>query len=41
MTGTGPAGGDAVVVTGLHKSFGTVEVLRGIDLTVPRGHHDY
>ena len=28
---------DAVVVTGLHKSFGSVEVLRGIDLTVARG----
>ena len=28
---------DAVVVTGLHKSFGPVEVLRGIDLTVARG----
>jgi polar amino acid transport system ATP-binding protein len=29
--------GDAVVVTDLHKSFGSVEVLRGIDLTVARG----
>ena len=28
---------DQVVVTGLHKSFGPVEVLRGIDLTVARG----
>ncbi|MBC8091143.1 MAG: amino acid ABC transporter ATP-binding protein [Pseudonocardia sp.] len=31
MTGT------AVQLIGLHKSFGSVEVLRGIDLTVPRG----
>ena len=27
----------AVVITGLHKSFGSREVLKGIDLTVPRG----
>jgi len=27
----------AVVLTGLHKSFGAHEVLKGIDLTVPRG----
>ncbi|MBW0116053.1 amino acid ABC transporter ATP-binding protein [Pseudonocardia abyssalis] len=27
----------AVVITGLHKSFGPREVLKGIDLTVPRG----
>jgi polar amino acid transport system ATP-binding protein len=27
----------AVVITGLHKSFGAHEVLKGIDLTVPRG----
>ena len=27
----------AVVITGLHKSFGSHEVLKGIDLTVPRG----
>jgi polar amino acid transport system ATP-binding protein len=36
MSSTG-ATDDAVVVTGLHKSFGSVEVLRGIDLTVARG----
>jgi polar amino acid transport system ATP-binding protein len=36
MTGR-RASGDAVVVTDLHKSFGSVEVLRGIDLIVPRG----
>ena len=29
--------GDAVVVTDLHKSFGSHEVLRGIDLVVARG----
>ena len=27
----------AVEITGLHKSFGSREVLKGIDLTVPRG----
>ena len=36
MSSTGSTD-DAVVVTGLHKSFGPVEVLRGIDLEVPRG----
>jgi polar amino acid transport system ATP-binding protein len=34
---TAGAAGEAVVVTDLHKSFGAVEVLRGIDLTVARG----
>ena len=35
MTAAGPVtGGEAVRVEGLHKSFGTNEVLKGIDLTV-------
>jgi len=35
MTAEGPvAGGEAVRIDGLHKSFGTNEVLKGIDLTV-------
>jgi ABC-type polar amino acid transport system, ATPase component len=35
MSATGAAGvRQALVVEGLHKSFGTLEVLRGIDLTV-------
>jgi len=29
-----PGGGPAVRITGLHKSFGSIEVLRGIDLAV-------
>jgi ABC-2 type transport system ATP-binding protein len=35
---TTPAGtGPAILVEGLHKSFGSVEALRGIDLSVERG----
>jgi ABC-2 type transport system ATP-binding protein len=38
MTGpTGSAGGPAILVEGLRKSFGSVQALRGIDLVVPRG----
>jgi len=33
----GSAPGDAIVVEGLHKSFGKVQALRGIDFAVPRG----
>jgi ABC-2 type transport system ATP-binding protein len=36
MTAMGEAG-DAIRVEGLHKSFGAVHALRGIDFTVPRG----
>ncbi len=35
--GVGAAAGPALEVRGLAKSFGTNQVLRGIDLTVPRG----
>ncbi|MGW7596220.1 ATP-binding cassette domain-containing protein, partial [Streptomyces rubiginosohelvolus] len=35
--GTGEADGIAIRVAGLHKSFGELEVLKGIDLTVRRG----
>jgi ABC-2 type transport system ATP-binding protein len=35
--GNGPAGGPAILVEGLTKSFGEVKALRGIDLSVPRG----
>jgi polar amino acid transport system ATP-binding protein len=35
VTATGPVtGGEAIRIDGLHKSFGTNEVLKGIDLTV-------
>nr|WP_269467418.1 amino acid ABC transporter ATP-binding protein [Streptomyces hygroscopicus] len=34
---TGEADGIAIQVAGLHKSFGALEVLKGIDLTVRRG----
>ncbi len=34
---SGPAGGPAILVEGLTKSFGQVQALRGIDLSVPRG----
>ena len=34
--GAAPAEGEAVRIEGLRKSFGTNEVLRGIDLSVPR-----
>ncbi|GAA3353670.1 hypothetical protein GCM10017744_008050 [Streptomyces antimycoticus] len=34
---TGEADGIAIHVAGLHKSFGALEVLKGIDLTVRRG----
>ncbi|MBP2411887.1 cystine transport system ATP-binding protein [Arthrobacter stackebrandtii] len=36
-SGMGGAAGPALEVRGLAKSFGTNQVLRGIDLTVPRG----
>ncbi len=32
-----PASGEAVTVTGLAKSFGATQVLRGVDLAVPAG----
>jgi polar amino acid transport system ATP-binding protein len=32
--GPGPSGGEALRIEGLHKSFGDLEVLRGIDLVV-------
>lgn len=35
--GADPAAEDVIVVRQLHKSFGTHEVLRGVDLTVKRG----
>jgi polar amino acid transport system ATP-binding protein len=38
VTGNGGAGGQALRVDGLHKSFGKLEVLRGIDLAV--GEHE-
>jgi len=34
---TAPAGGPAIEASGVVKSFGTVEALRGVDLTVPSG----
>jgi ABC-type histidine transport system ATPase subunit len=36
MTAPGPGhyGGEALRIEGLHKSFGDLEVLRGIDLAV-------
>src|ERR1035441_5956819 len=34
---SGVAGGPAILVEGLTKSFGEVKALRGIDLSVPRG----
>jgi ABC-2 type transport system ATP-binding protein len=38
VTGGSPSSdGPAILVEGLHKSFGAVEALRGIDLVVPRG----
>lgn len=37
MEGTGEADGIAIRLEGLHKSFGDLEVLKGIDLTVQRG----
>jgi ABC-2 type transport system ATP-binding protein len=38
-TSSGSGGGtdDAIIVEGLHKSFGDVHALAGVDLTVPRG----
>ena len=37
MTENGaPASGPALVIEGLHKSFGDLEVLRGIDLSIDR-----
>ena len=39
MTGNGsPANGPALVIEGLHKSFGDLHVLRGIDLSID--HHE-
>ena len=35
--GTGPETGEVVAIRDLHKSFGEVEVLKGIDLTIRRG----
>ncbi|NGN63946.1 amino acid ABC transporter ATP-binding protein [Streptomyces sp. A7024] len=37
MTTDAPPEGPAIEVAGLHKSFGDLEVLKGIDLTVRRG----
>ena len=34
---TAPAGGPAIEASGVVKSFGTVQALRGVDLTVPSG----
>jgi len=33
-----PAGPPVIEIRGLHKAYGALEVLRGVDMTAPRGH---
>ena len=41
--GTAPAADAAPVIriNGLHKAYGALEVLKGVDLTAPRGHVEF